>query len=166
MDERLETEFSTDPTSGTDPEAVAEILNHPYTHPCVSDGGAHVRYLTVGTWPVHFLSAWTRDRRIMSLEKAHYKISGLPAWIAGFTDRGILREGYAADIMVYDQEKLGFQYDSPVYANDFPGGERRLIQKAKGLRYTIVNGVVTFEDSVCTNEVPGKLLRSYDMITR
>jgi N-acyl-D-aspartate/D-glutamate deacylase len=42
----------------------------------------------------------------MSLEKAHYKISGLPAWIAGFTDRGILREGFAADIIVYGQGKL------------------------------------------------------------
>ena len=126
---------------------MAEILNHPYIHPCVSDGGAHVRYLTLGTWPVNFLAMWTRDRQIMSLEKAHYKISGLPAWIAGFTDRGILREGFAADIIVYEQEKLGFQYDSPVYATDFPGGERRLIQKAKGIRYTIVNGVVTFEES-------------------
>ena len=122
LDEGLRTEFSTDPTNGTDPEAVAEILNHPYTHPCVSDGGAHVRYLTVGTWPVHFLSSWVRDRQIMSLEKGHYKISGLPAWIAGFTDRGILREGYAADIIVYNQEKLGFRYDAPVYDTDFPGG--------------------------------------------
>ena len=166
IDEDLRTEFSFEPTSGTDEEAVAEILNHPYTHPCVSDGGAHVRYLTLGTWPVHFLSRWVRDRQIMSLEKAHYKISGLPAWIAGFTDRGILREGYAADIIVYDQDKLGFQYDSPVYANDFPGEERRLIQKAKGILYTIVNGTVTFEDSECTSATPGKLLRSYDMVNR
>ena len=166
LDEGLRTEFSTDPTNGTDPEAVAEILNHPYTHPCVSDGGAHVRYLTVGTWPVHFLSSWVRDRQIMSLEKGHYKISGLPAWIAGFTDRGILREGYAADIIVYNQEKLGFRYDAPVYDTDFPGGERRLIQKAKGIRYTIVNGTVTFEESEATGAVPGKLLRSYDMVKR
>jgi N-acyl-D-amino-acid deacylase len=77
----------------------------------------------------------------MSLEKAHYKISGLPAWIAGFTDRGILREGFAADIIVYEQEKLGFLCDSPVYAADFPGGERRLIQKAKGIRYTDWGGL-------------------------
>ncbi len=166
LDEDLRTEFSTDPTNGTDPEAVAEILNHPYTHPCVSDGGAHVRYLTVGTWPVHFLSSWVRDREIMSLEKGHYKISGLPAWIAGFTDRGVLREGYAADIIVYNQEKLGFRYDAPVYDTDFPGGERRLIQKAKGIRYTIVNGTVTFEESEATGAVPGKLLRSYDMVKR
>ena len=166
LDEDLRTEFTTDPTTGTDPTAVSEILNHPYTHPCVSDGGAHVRYLTLGTWPVNLLTTWVRDRQIMSLEKAHYKMSGLPAWIAGFTDRGILREGYAADVMVYDHEKLGFQFDSPVYAHDFPGGERRLIQKAKGIRYTIVNGTVTFEDSVCTDATPGKLLRSYDMVNR
>jgi len=120
----------------------------------------------LGTWPVHLLATWTRDRQAMSLEKAHYKISGLPAWIAGFTDRGILREGYAADIIVYDQEKLGFFYDSPVYATDFPGGERRLIQKAKGIRYTIVNGAITFEESECTGAAPGKLLRSYDMVNR
>ena len=67
LDEELRTEFSTDPTNGTDPRAVAEILNHPYIHPCVSDGGAHVRYLTLGTWPVNFLAMWTRDRQIMSL---------------------------------------------------------------------------------------------------
>src|SRR2546422_7276740 len=75
--------------------------------------------------------------------------------------------GYAADIIVYDQATLGLQYDSPVYATDFPGGERRIIQKAKGIRYTIVNGVVTFEEgTVCTGATPGKLLRSYDMVSR
>jgi N-acyl-D-aspartate/D-glutamate deacylase len=167
LDENLTTEFSTDPVTGTDSDAVKEILNHPYTHPCVSDGGAHVRYLTVGTWPVNMLTTWVRDRGAMSLEKAHYKLSGLPAWIAGFRDRGILREGLAADIIVYDLDKLGLQYDSAVYDNDFPGGERRIIQKAKGIRYTMVNGEVTFtEGTVCTDATPGKLLRSYDMVTR
>jgi N-acyl-D-aspartate/D-glutamate deacylase len=166
LDEDLRTEFSTDPTTGTNPEAVTELLNHPYTHPCVSDGGAHVRYLTVGTWPVNFLASWARDKGAISLEMAHYKLSGLPAWIAGFTDRGILREGLAADLIVYDLEKLGLQYDGPVYDTDFPGGEKRIIQKAKGIRYTLVNGEVTFEDSVCTDATPGKLLRSYDMVNR
>lgn len=167
LDEDLRTEFTFTPAAGTDPKAVAEILNHPYTHPCVSDGGAHTRYQTLGSWPVTFLATRVRDQQMMSLEKAHYKMSGLPAWIAGFTDRGILKEGYAADIIVYDQAKLGLQYDSPVYATDFPGGERRIIQKAKGIRYTIVNGVITFEEgTVCTGATPGKLLRSYHMVSR
>ena len=93
------------PRLETNPKAQAEILNHRFTHPAVSDGGAHVRYLTLGAWPVNFLNLCVRDSQIMSLERAHYKISGLPAATAGFTDRGILREGYAADIMVYDEEK-------------------------------------------------------------
>ena len=167
IDEGLLTEFSFDPATGTDRHAVSEIINHPYTHPCVSDGGAHTRYQTLGSWPVNFLATRVRDEGMMSLEKAHYKMSSLPASIAGFTDRGILREGLAADIIVYDLDKLGLQYDSPVYDTDFPGGERRIIQKAKGIRYTVVNGEVTFtEGTVCTGATPGKLLRSYDMVNR
>lgn len=167
IDEGLRTEFSFEPTTGTDRRAVSEILNHPYTHPCVSDGGAHTRYQTLGCWPVNLIADRVRDQGMMSLEEAHYKMSSLPAAIAGFTDRGILKEGMAADLIVYDLDKLGLQYDSPVYDTDFPGGERRIIQKARGIRYTVVNGDVTFtEGTVCTGATPGKLLRSYDMVNR
>jgi len=113
---------------------------------------------------MYWLSFWIRDREIMSLEQAHYKMSALPAWFANFNDRGVLRVGSWADVMVYNMGELGFVYDRPVYANDFPGGERRLIQKPTGLRHTIVNGVVTFERNECTGSLPGKLLRSYDMV--
>ena len=61
-------------------------------------------------------------------------------------------------------EELGFLHDRPVFDTDFPGGERRLIQKPTGLRYTVVNGRVTFEGSECTGALPGQLLRSYDMV--
>ncbi len=85
------------------------------------------------------------------------------AWIAGFRDRGTLREGLAADIVIYDLDRLTLS--EPSYDTDFPGGERRLIQKADGYRYTIVNGQVTFEDGVATGLLPGKLLRSYEMVS-
>jgi hypothetical protein len=62
IDEDLRTEFSTDPTNGTDPQAVP--LDHPYIHPCVSDGGAHVRYLTLGTWPVNLLAVTEQQSEI------------------------------------------------------------------------------------------------------
>lgn len=55
-------------------------------------------------------------------------------------------------------------HERPIYANDFPGGERRVVQQPTGLRYTIVNGAVTFEGNDCTGALPGKLLRSYDMV--
>ena len=90
-------------------------------------------------------------------------MSALPAWFADFKNRGTLRLGDWADVMVYDLEKLGLLYDKPVFDTDFPGGERRLVQKATGLRYTLVNGTVTFEGNDCTGALPGKLLRSYDM---
>jgi N-acyl-D-amino-acid deacylase len=141
--------------------ASAEIVAHSCTHVSLGDGGAHTRYQTSSAWPTHFLSHWVRDRGVMSVEDAHYKIAALPAWIAGFRDRGILREGLAADIIVYDLDKLAM--DQPHYAADFPGGARRLIQKAKGYRYTIVNGAVTFEEDRCTGALPGKVLRSYNM---
>jgi N-acyl-D-aspartate/D-glutamate deacylase len=160
LSEDLKTEFGLIDFVNGDKHAVGEILKHPYTHLSVSDGGAHTRYLTISAWPTYFLSKWIRDEKLMSLEDAHWKMSALPAWLIGLRDRGLLREGMAADVIVYDFAKLNLMYDTPVYANDFPGGERRLIQKPVGLHYTLVNGVVTFEDGNCTNALPGKLLRS------
>ena len=162
VDEGLETTFSHPTVSETD--QVEETMKSPYSHISVSDGGAHTRFLTSSTWPVYFLAHWVRDREVMSLEQAHFKMSALPAWFADFKGRGTLRLGDWADIIVYDLEQLGFLYDKPRFATDFPGEERRLIQKPTGLRYTVVNGAVTFEADQCSGALPGKLLRSYDMV--
>ena len=162
LDEDLETTF-THILSGGGDDATEPYLKDPASA-FIGDGGAHVRFLTFSTWPVHFLGHRVRDKEVMSLEQAHYKISAYPAWLASFKDRGTLRLGAWADVIVYNQEEIGYLYDRPVYANDFPGGERRLIQKPTGLRYTIVNGTVTFEGNECTGALPGKLLRSYDMV--
>ena len=149
------------------PDELGEIerqLLDPHFHFSVSDGGAHTKFVTLASWPVEILSGWVRDREAMSLEQAHYKMSALPAWIADFKDRGTLRVGSWADIMIYELDELGYLYHKPVYAHDFPGGERRMIQRPTGLRYTMVNGTVTFEENECTGALPGKLLRSYDMV--
>ena len=166
LDEGLETEFSIPPRdTPQEVKSRTQELQDPQGHISVSDGGAHTRYETTSVWPVFWLTYWIRDREIMSLEEAHYKMSAYPAWIADFKQRGTLRVGNWADVIVYNQEELGFVHERPVYANDFPGGERRLIQKPTGLRYTIVNGTVTFEENNCSGALPGKLLRSYDMIS-
>ena len=162
LDEGLKTEFALLDLINSDEEAMAEIIKHPFTHLSVSDGGAHTRYLTISAWPTYFLSHWIRDKRLMSLEEAHWKISALPAWLLGVRDRGYLREGMAADVMVYEQEKLALSPEKPEYANDFPGGERRIVQKAKGYRAMVVNGEMTFEEGQCTEALPGRLLRSAD----
>ena len=163
VDEGLQTEFS-HVLGLADQEAVERSIKDPNSHISVSDGGAHTRFLTISTWPIYFLSHWIRDKQIMTLEQAHQKISAFPAWFADFKDRGTLRVGSWADIMVYNMDELGFLHEKPIFETDFPGGERRLIQKPTGLRYTIVNGAVTFEGNDCTGALPGKLLRSYDMV--
>ena len=73
------------------------------TFPCRT-AAPHTRYLTISTWPVHFLGYWVRDRQLVSIEQAHYKMSAYPAWIADFKGRGTLRVGDWADIMIYDLE--------------------------------------------------------------
>ena len=149
LDEELETKFAIPPrNSEDDMKLQAEQILDPHSHISMSDGGAHTRFLTISTWPIFFLTNWVRERQIMSLEQAHYKMSALPAWFTDFKDRGTLRPGAWADIIVYNVEELGLLYKKPVFDTDFPGGERRLIQKPTGLRYTIVNGTVTFEDNV------------------
>ena len=165
LDEALETEFEL-PYQDSPEQLKAQAANitNPYSHVSVSDGGAHTRYSAGSAWPMWCLSFWVRDREIMSLEQAHHKISAYPAWFTDFKDRGTLRVGSWADIIVYNQAELGFMYDKPIYAKDFPGGEHRLIQKPTGMRNTIVNGTVTFEGNECTGALPGKLLRSYDMV--
>ena len=163
LDEDLQTEFGH--SAATREEGMREDrLKSPYVHFSISDGGAHTRFLTISTWPVQFLSYWVRDNGLMSLEEAHHKMSAFPAWLANFKDRGTLRVGAWADIMIYKLEELGYLYDKPIFDNDFPGGERRIVQKPVGLRNCIVNGTVTFEDNNCTGALPGKLLRSYDMV--
>ena len=84
-----------------------------------------------------------------------------PAHAAGFRDRGMLREGYAADIVVYDLNGLDIEPDwTGEIAHDFPGGEWRRVQRAKGYHSIIVNGAETFHDGKCTGATPGKLLRN------
>ena len=165
IDEGLETVFGGGFNNTPEElKLLEEQLLDPHGHISSSDGGAHTRFATLSNWPVFWLSYWVRDKEIMSLEQAHYKMSALPAWVTDFKDRGVLRVGSWADIIVYNQDELGFVYDRPTYANDFPGGERRIMQKPTGLRYTIVNGTVTFQGNDCTGALPGKLLRSYEMV--
>jgi N-acyl-D-amino-acid deacylase len=139
----------------------AEIINSSmYTFPGVSDGGAHTKFFTGGSFTTDFLRWMVRDEQRVTLEEAHYRLSALPAHAAGFRDRGVLREGAWADVVVYDLNGLDIEPDwIGEVAQDLPGGEWRRVQHAKGYRSIIVNGVETFADDKCTGETSGKLLR-------
>jgi N-acyl-D-aspartate/D-glutamate deacylase len=157
----LAVEFRTGPATSGDAELVGPLMSDPYVIAGVSDGGAHTKFFTGGSYTTDFLTWLVRDAGKVSLEEAHYHLSYLPAQAAGFLDRGFLREGAPADIVVYDLAALKrtpeWEFET-VY--DFPANEWRRIQRAEGYRWTIVNGEVTFEDSRCTGATPGRLLRN------
>ncbi|MGO9056061.1 MAG: N-acyl-D-amino-acid deacylase family protein [Candidatus Binataceae bacterium] len=134
-----------------------EIVRSPYVIPGVSDGGAHTKFFTGGRYGTEFLIDYVREHPIVSLEEAHWKLSALPAYCAGFADRGLLREGYAADVVIYDMDKL--QILPAEVAHDFPANEWRRVQRAEGYRYVLLNGEVTFIDGQPTGIKSGKLLR-------
>jgi N-acyl-D-aspartate/D-glutamate deacylase len=157
----LQAGFLTKSATSDNPEFVGELLASPYVIPGVSDGGAHTKFLTSGSYTTDTLAWLVRDEKRLTIEEAHYKLSYLPARAAGFRGRGALLEGWPADVVVYDLERLKRLpewWDSEV-AHDFPGGEWRRVQHAEGYRFTLVNGEVTFEDGKCTGATPGKLLR-------
>jgi N-acyl-D-aspartate/D-glutamate deacylase len=148
------------PDRGSNAEFMAEMMHDPYAIPGVSDGGAHTKFFTGGAYTTDFLTWLVRDEKVLTLEEAHYRLSALAAHAAGFRDRGTLREGAAADVVIYDMEEL--EIDPPwigAAEHDLPGGEWRRVQRAKGYQQIIVNGVVTFEDGECTGATPGQLLR-------
>jgi N-acyl-D-aspartate/D-glutamate deacylase len=142
-------------------EHMAEMINDsPYTFPGVSDGGAHNKFFNGGAFTTDFLMWLVRDTGRVTLEEAHYRLSALPAHAAGFRDRGVLREGAAADVVVYRPEELAVDpHWIGDVVHDIPGGEWRRVQRAKGYESIIVNGVETFHDGECTGATPGRLLR-------
>jgi N-acyl-D-aspartate/D-glutamate deacylase len=158
---RLQVEFRTGLATSGDAEQVGPLMSDPYVIAGVSDGGAHTKFFTGGSYTTDFLTWLVRDTGQVSLEEAHYHLSYLPAQAAGFLDRGFLREGAPADIVVYDLAELKrtpeWEFET---VHDFPAGEWRRVQRAEGYRWTLVNGEVTFEGARCTGATPGKLLRN------
>jgi N-acyl-D-aspartate/D-glutamate deacylase len=156
----LKAEFRGKNTVSTNPAMQAEVMASPYIVAGQSDGGAHTKFFTGGSFTTDFLTWLVRDTGTITLEEAHYRLSYLPAQAAGFRDRGYLREGAPADVVVYNLEELRrVPQDAYDVAHDLPGNEWRRIQRSEGYRYTIVNGETTFENGKCTGATPGRLLR-------
>ena len=158
VEDDLATEFFAETQGREAAQFTTEVLDSNVIVAGVSDGGAHVKFLTAGIYPTDLLIWLVRDQKTVTLEDAHYKLSYLPAHLGGFKDRGAIRENAPADIVVYDLAKLEI-LPSEV-AEDLPGGEWRRIQKSKGYDWIMVNGEITFEDGVPTGAMPGRFLRN------
>jgi N-acyl-D-aspartate/D-glutamate deacylase len=157
LEEDLETEFERREVN-SDEGAMTALLTSPYTVIGQSDGGAHVVFRTDYSYSTYLLSHWVREREIMSLEEAIRKLTFVPASLFGLFDRGLVRPGMAADLMVFDPATVGPL--EPGEAHDLPGGARRRKQLAKGIEWTVVNGQVLIEKGEHTGAYPGKVARN------
>ena len=137
-------------------EGYKELMSSPYSLPGVSDGGAHVKFITPAIYPTEVLSWLVRETGTLSLEEAHFRLSGMSAWAAGLKDRGTLRPGMAADIVIYDSDTVAAAESEIVH--DLPANEWRRVQRAEGYKHIMVNGEVTFEDGQCSGATSGALL--------
>ncbi|MCA9504948.1 MAG: amidohydrolase family protein [Myxococcales bacterium] len=156
VSDELETSFAL-PQFDIGLDGLKQLLGNPWIIPGLSDGGAHLKYLAAGSYATELIAEYVRKHAILSLEEAHWRLSALPAFCAGFRDRGVLREGAAADIVVYDYENLAYEF--PNFVHDLPGDEYRVVSGGQGYRYVLVNGQVTIEDDEPTHVHSGELLR-------
>jgi N-acyl-D-aspartate/D-glutamate deacylase len=157
LEENLETTFR-NANAGGNPEAMREILQNPYVLVGNSDAGAHVQYNAEFGYGTILLGLWVREQGVLSLEQAVHKLSFQVATVYGITGRGLVQPGYAADLAIFDPNTVNA--GEPEWADDYPAGTGRLIQRATGMHYTVVNGRIICEDGKITGELPGQVLRS------
>ena len=145
------------PIVNESPDDVLGILKHPRTLATFSDSGAHVAQEMGSSLQTHLLSYWVRKRGAFTLEEAVKKITQDNAVAWGMRDRGLVREGYRADLVLFEEDRI--RPSLPTVERDLPGGARRLVQKAEGIRATLVNGALAFENGEATGAYAGTVLK-------
>jgi N-acyl-D-aspartate/D-glutamate deacylase len=142
-----------------DLKRVTENLVDPRVLIALGDGGAHVDMLCDAGYPTYLLGTWVRERQIMSLEQAITRLTAQPADLFGIKGRGRLAAGNAADIAIFDPEKIG-SASRGERRFDLPGGAKRMVMPSRGVEYTIVNGNTVYAEGRVTGATPGEVLRS------
>ena len=157
VEENLDTEWLHG-ENNVDDAAVAQILNYPNAIIGLSDGGAHVQFQSGFGFSTRLLSEWVREKKIMSLETAVRRLTFESASTFGLYDRGLLRPGMVADIVIFDPDTV-----KPLpleVMHDFPTGAKRIKEPAQGIHMTIVNGQILLEDGKHSGNLPGRVLRN------
>ncbi len=159
LEEGLDTEFQLMTRSAEEEVQIAEMVKAGHALPSQSDAGAHLNtnFCTAGE-SSYVLGQWVRDRELLSLEDAIRRLTFQPARIMGLRDRGLIREGLAADLMVFDLSSIGVREDEVTH--DGPSGTPRRVQGAEGVHHVIVGGQAVLEHGKHTGALPGRVLRA------
>ncbi len=150
--------FFRQPIANEDQDHVLEMMKHPRSVVTFSDSGAHVSQIMDSSLQTHLLSYWVREKEAMTLEEAVRQLTYNTATLWGLHDRGLIRRGMAADLVIFDPETVGARM--PEVVQDLPAGGKRLKQTAVGIKHTVVNGEILLSDNEHSGAAPGKLLRS------
>ena len=149
--------FFRQPIANEDQDHVLQMMRHPRSVVTFSDSGAHVAQIMDSSLQTHLLSHWVRDKQAFTLEQAVRLITFDTASAWGLHDRGLLRVGLNADLVVFDPERIA--PNMPELLNDLPAGAARLKQTATGIAATIVNGRTLLRNNEPTGDLPGRLVR-------
>ena len=145
----------------SDEDAVGRMLNHPQSIVSLSDAGAHLTFFNDAGFGLHLLGHWARELNAMSLAEAVRRLTSHPAQVLGFEARGLLREGYAADLLLFDPKTVDRGPKQRVH--DLPGGAPRLTTDALGVHGVWVNGKRVADANGMRFDVPmaGQLLTEF-----
>jgi N-acyl-D-aspartate/D-glutamate deacylase len=159
VEEKLGTEFQLRTRSVEEETALVEMVKRGHALPSQSDAGAHLNtnFCTAGE-STYVLAEWVRERQLMSVEDAIRRMTFQPARILGLHDRGLVREGLVADLMVFDLARIGVKEDEA--SDDGPSGAQRRVQRADGVHHVVVGGQVVLDHGRHTGALPGRVIRS------
>lgn len=158
---QMDADFVLPEAMSGDTAKVAQVLRHRRTIPGTSDGGAHVKFWAGGQYSTDLIMWMVRENNLMTLEELHFKLSYLPSRVLGLHNRGALIVGQAADLFIYDFDKLGYEHGRYEVAHDLPDGDWRRVCKPQGIERVMVNGQTTFTNGTdCTGALPGVLVGS------
>ncbi len=156
LEEDFATEFAFCGVTNGDDEAVETMLRSPATLTGISDAGAHLHTFCGADYPTYFLSRWVREKQAFGLEEAVHSLTAAPAQLAGLSDRGVLLPGAAADLVLFDPERVA---PEPLEVlHDLPGGGSRHSKRARAVECVMVNGEVLLEGGKPTGALPGRVL--------
>ncbi len=158
LQDDLDVEF-TMASFNTRVDRMREILNDKSVLVALGDGGAHVDMLCDAGYPTYLLGTWVRERQALTLEEGVRRLTSDPAEVFGIADRGRLAAGLAADVAIFDASRIGSS-NRGERRFDLPGGAKRMVMPSRGVEYTVVNGVVTWEEGKLTGAAAGQVLRS------
>jgi N-acyl-D-aspartate/D-glutamate deacylase len=143
------------PTNSVRQAAIETLVRSPVMMAGSSDGGAHLLSFCGADFPTRLLTEWVPD--VLTFEAAVARLTSVHAAACGLRDRGVLRPGAAADLVVLDGARLAA--GDARYVEDFPARSGRYVVDADGYVAVIVNGTTVLEEGKPTGALPGAIIR-------